>query len=797
MNIAYTWLLDYVKTNLTPIQLGDKFRMTSSELEGIEDWSAKFKGLLIGKVVSVRPHPNANRLRIAEVETGSVTRTIVCGAPNLAEGQTVIVATPGTTIHPVKGSALTIEEAVIRGEKSAGMLCAAEEIGIPIPSEGIWVLPSECKSGSSFAEAVGLSDSVLDLEITPNRPDLLSYIGLAREVAAFEKKHISEPVISSLEGSANQHDLQLSVTIEDSAACLRYVALGLENITIQPSPLWMQSRLILSGIKPINNVVDVTNYCMLEYGQPLHAFDANETKGGAIHVRPATNNEEITLLDHSKRALHVGDIVIANDQNKAIALAGIMGGLESGIKETTTRIILESAVFNGPQIRRTSRRLGLRSEASMRFEKGLDPELAITALKRAVYLLQENGGAEIASNLVDSYPRGRQERPRIHLSFTQIQQLIGVHLSAADCKSILQKLGFQIPSLTKSSFEAVPPSWRRDVTLPEDVIEELIRIWGYDRLPSTMPMGMVKPPLPNTSFVSKSTIRKTLASSGLHECVHLSFCSADQLQKVNLDPELAVKLSLPLSQETEYLLPSHLLSLIQSVSGPNNRFTETGLFELGHIFSSPKTEQEMVSVLMRSSKQPELLYREAKTLISRLINVLRLGDTYTDYTEPTSQTKPYYATNSCTSISVKGHVVGELGVIAPEIVTRHKIRAGKHLVYFQINLDLILTLGKNQIIHQPASAFPAIERDITIICNQELPAADISKAVDSVKDTAILSQWYISNIYTGKPLLDNQKSITLHFIYTAPDRTLEDSEVTTDQERISQSLKPYHASNPS
>lgn len=790
MNISYSWLKEYINTSSTPQELANQLEIATCEVESVSNIQESFSGLVVGKVGKVINHPGADRLRIATVTVGKKTHTIVCGAPNLEEGQAVVVALPGTTIHPVKGDPFTITEAVIRGEKSEGMLCAAEEIGLPIKSDGILILDSTIKSGTSMTEALNLDDTILELEITPNRPDLLSYQGVAREIGALEKRSLSQLPIYSLEEDAAHKNNSLQVAINDSKLSHRYSAVILENIAITESPLWLQIRLATSGVQPINSIVDVTNYVMLESGQPLHAFDLDTISSGSkniVHVRSAKANEQLLLLDGTTRKLEVGDIVITDTIDAPIALAGIMGGKESEVTSTTTRVLIESAHFDGPSIRRTSRRLGLRSEASTRFEKGLDPEMTVTALKRVLYLLQEISEGKLSASLIDSYPKNRIERPRIHVSFAKIHQLLGVHISASEAKTILQHLGFQIPSLTKSAFEAVPPSWRQDVKIPEDVIEELIRIWGFDRLPATLPSGLIKAPQPNTIFKDKTKVRQTLSAAGLHETIHLSFTSLSALQKLQINPKECIKLQYPLSKETEYLVPNHALHFLENIVSQNIHQTELGLFEIGHTFNSPDKESNRLSLLLRSEKPTEHLYREAKTILVHLLKVLGRENGQTVFT-PQESDDLFLEQGSVLDIKQNGKNIGSLGLISRQTVQNFKIKSGKTILFVSLNLDTLLQLPITHISYREPRTFPSIERDITLIVPKSTPFSEVDAVLKDVKSPLLLSH-QVMDIYAGKPLRNDQKSITIHFIYNHPDRTLEDPEVAADQNAIIDLLK--------
>jgi len=775
MKVSYNWLREYAPTTLTPLQLGEKFQMTSSVLDTLEDWSSKLENVVVGEVTEVKPHPDATKLRVATVKIGSKKRTIVCGAPNLALGQKVVVAQPGALLHPVKGERFEIQEATLRGVRSEGMLCGYDEIGIDLPSEGIIVLPAETRSGILAAQALMLEDSVLDLEVTPNRPDLLSYVGLAREAAAFDHRRLAEPPLATLEavGGRRQGSAPHILPLEP-AACLRYSAVQLSGIKVGQSPYWLQIRLLLSGIRPINNVVDVTNYVMLELGQPLHAFDAATLpkKGDRLQigVRTLTKKEKLRTIDHTDRALEPGDVVIVDGNDRPIALAGVMGGAETEVSELTESILLESAVFHGPQIRRTSRRLGLRSEASSRFEKGLDPELTITALKRAIYLLKQVCGASVSGTLADNYPR-HAERAKIHVTYAWVQQMLGVSISPAECKAILQKLGFQLSSLTKSSFEATPPSWRSDVRLPEDIIEELVRMWGYDRLPSTMPVGNVFPPRPNPEFELKKRLRHGLAACGYNECVSQGLVSAAAITRSGLDATNARRVRLPLSSEGEYLTPDHLVTFLQNVSGPNRAVTELSLLEIGKVFDA-KRETLRASMLRRTDRDAETLYRETK---SHLEHVLPAPLSYV----PT-KAESFYQEGSMLEIQANGTTIGSMGLLDGAIVANWKVRSGTTMLYVSLYLEPLTELSQGVRAYRPLPTQPEISRDLTLSVPEELPAGKVASFME--KEAApILESYALGTIYRGTP---GRKSITLNLVYRAANRTLADAEVNADIERL-------------
>ena len=782
MKIAYQWIRDYVKTTTAAEELGEKFQMTSSVLEAVEDWQRRLAGIVVGKVVTNSEHPKSQKLRILQVSLGKKTEQILTAGVAPA-GSLVAVALPGATLHPLKGEPWQITIREMGGEVSNGMLCGLEEMGVNLKAKDWEFIPDGTPAGTAISDILFLNDKVLDLEVTPNRPDLLSYFGLAREVSTFEKKTLLEPPIYRLDEEEIHEEIPFKVKVENSHLVPRYSAIVLHSIEIKPSPRWLQSRLLLSGIRPINTVVDVTNYVMLELGQPLHAFDLSSLGTEGLMIGSAKNGEKLTTLDGVERTLSEGDIIIS-DSTRPIDLAGVMGGLESGINDTTTAILLEAANFDGASIRRTTRRLGLRTEASSRFEKGLDPELTVTALKRAIFLLQQISHAKVGSRILDIYPKARSERPRIHNNFTRIQQVLGVNISAAETKSILQKLGFQIPLLTKSSFEVIPPSWRHDIELPEDVIEELVRIWGYDRVPLTLPVGAVKAPFPLASYAAKARLRQRLASLGMHETIHLSFASSADLGRLNYPISNCIKLPNPLSQEVAFLLPTHIISFLNNLSTVNRENEECALFEISHLFNAPDKEIPTLTLLWRTQVSYEATYQKAKQTIFEIADCLSLPKpTMHSYTV-SQKNSNHYISDSFLDISLDGKMIGTLGSVKPSVVEKFKIRRARTIVAVELSLDALLTVRSQNVVYSPILQHPSIERDISLICPSDLKVKSLTDCLEPNLNSDITLSFAITDIFSGKPLEKDQKAVTIHFIYNAKNRTLEDTEVNHDQERI-------------
>ena len=768
MKAPYLWLTEYVVTHLTPTALGERLQQTSSVVESVENWSEKLVGLIVGQIISADKHSNSDHLHVVQVDTGHGIRQIVCGAPNVQVDTLVIVALPG-----VKVGATIIQETVIRGVVSSGMLCSYEEIGLPIKEDGIAILSGNYLPGSSAVAALGLEDTVLDLEITPNRPDLLGIYGLAREVASFEHRPLLQPVVAELPESV--------LYPVSTALCSRYLGVRLSGLKVTDSPATWQRRLILAGIRPINNLVDVSNYVMLELGQPLHAFDA-ALLGANTGVRLARNGETLHCLDGQIRTLTHDDIIVTDSRNKAAALAGIMGGSATAIRAETTDIFLESAVFSAAQIRRSSRHHALRSEASSRMEKGLDPVMAQLALKRAVHLLQEQCGAQIIGQLQDSGIPKSFAKP-IRVSYEQIHSLLGVSISPAECKRILLSLGFHVEKVTKSSLTATAPSWRQDITIKEDLIEELVRIWGYDRVPATLPSGPFLAPRQNLIFDRKRQLRHALAAYGLHETVSLSLTSGSSLKKCAIATSSAIHVQLPLSLEGEYLIPEHLVPFLQNISGANRSVENLHLFEIGSVFAEPLIEETRLSFIIRSAGPVEPLYQEAKGLLLYVAMLLELPP----LVSTVSEQGPTFL-HQTVDLRLKKNVIGWIGEVKSEVTGAWKIRTGKSLVYCSLNLTPWLKIPSTVHRYRTPSAFSHSTRDLTFSVLEEVPVGPL---IDQITLHQKLQSKLpkLQGLYRSQEIGEGRKSVTVRLFYGSELRTLTDAEIVADLNQITSSIR--------
>lgn len=771
MLLSYNWLKKYVDTRFNPDDLGQRFLMTSSELERSINWGDRFDKVFTAKVKSVEPHPNADKLKVTQVAVGAKQLQVVCGAPNVQAGQTVLLALPGAQVVNSQGEYTTLAAVEIRGVKSEGMLGAATEFGLPMIHEpGIWVLPSEIKPGLPAADALGFNDTVLDLEITPNRPDLLSYLGLSREVSCFENRTLELPKLPKL-STANHTNLVAKIAKGTAVARLSALRIKLNQNT--QSPWWLQRSLILAGMRPINPVVDITNFVMLEYGQPLHAFDTNlissSEKSLTVCADTVTKATQIETIDQQNREIQAGDLVITIN-NQIADVGGIMGGRESAIQTSTEEILLTATNFSGASIRRTSRRLGLRTEASSRFEKGLDPELTVPALARAVMLLQEIGVIESFSSLVDTYPHPLPKPNPIPFRVETFESLIGIHVNITEAKRILERLGFTITKMSKSGFQATPPSWRQDISLKEDIIEEVVRIWGYERIPQTLPSGKIKAPQLNHRFERLQTVRQQLAQFGLQEIVSPSFMSqadANLFQISDYQP-----LDNPLATDQELILSSHLVTFLNLIK--ENPHLVRSYFEIGHLFSSNCTEEERISALHWGvPAEIEATFRQAITAISLI---------FAQPIKLVSSDLSHFCPNRSWEIMIDGKLVGEIGVVADALLKAKKVRKTQSIIYWSVNADSALK-PKPPVQYRQFSSYPAIERDITFISKEALTWDALEASIDKNK-SQLVNQYRFINLYRGPNLPDHSKATTVHFTYQAADSTLTDAEVDLQQSEL-------------
>jgi phenylalanyl-tRNA synthetase beta chain len=805
MLLSLNWLKDHVAIpkSVSPDELADKLTLHTVEVEKIESQAKRFDKVIIAKILTVKKHPNADRLQITTVDTGSETLTIVCGAPNIAVGQLVPLALPGANLP----NGMEIKETEVRGEKSQGMLCAEDELGLGHSHEGILIL-AKGKPGQSFASYLKLDDIIIEVDnkSLSNRPDLWGHYGLAREISAILNTKLKEIDYSDVELSVktDKKDKKgselkpLEIKVENYNLCPRYMALKLANIEIKDSPAWIQARLIAAGLKPINNIVDITNYVMLELGQPLHAFDAENIN--KILVRSAKKDELIKTLDDKDRKLEDGQLVITDGQ-KAIAIAGIMGGANSAISPSTKTIIIESANFDATTIRQGSTKLALRTDASMRYEKALDPYLTETALKMAVKLIQkDNKKVTIASELSDLHQEFKTI-PEIEFNLDWLNKLVGATIPAEKVKEILTNLGFGLTPKGKNSngteiLLVKVPSWRatKDIAIKEDLAEEVMRLYGYNNLPTKLPEVVMEAPEKNEAIILEHKIRTILAKeSKLAEVYNYSFTNEEELKKLNLDFTNYIKLVNPISKQHTLLRQNLLPGLANNIRTNQYRYDELGLFEIGGVFLSvygnlkknsqtedrlPYQEKQVSLVLAGSSNE---LFSTAKGIVSNLIYSLISPQLEVSFAA--TETHIGYSDQELkASVNILGKSVGTIAKMNEGLAKSNGLK--KIVVVAELSFNELLKLAQNYGYKQyhATPKYPPMVRDLAFVVDAKILYNDIREALKNFHE--LISSVELFDVYSGDKLGPNKKNLAFHIIYQSNDRTLTTEEIDAIQNEL-------------
>lgn len=791
MLVSLKWLKDYIHIELTAQELADRLTMAGLEVDEIKTIRPQFSGVVVAKILSVSPHPSADRLSLCDVSDGTQTLRIVCGAKNIAAGDIVPLAKVGAVIP----GGYTIKSSVLRGEKSDGMLCSESELEIGDDASGIMHLPADLTLGQPLETALNIEDTVLDVNVTPNRSDCLSMIGIAREVAAITGGKMKIPSIKVKEGSEDIHSFT-SVKIIDSDLCPRYTARMIKNVEIKPSPVWMKSRLEAAGLRSINNIVDVTNFVMLELGQPLHAFDFRFLEEGRIVVRKSKEKEEFISLDEKSHTLSEGTVLIC-DGVKPVAIGGIMGGLNSEVKDDTQVILLESAYFNPQSIRRSARKLGMPTDAAFRFERGIDPEGVVRALNRAASLIAELSGGTVCKNYIDEYPQQVPSAKDIPLRLSRIHQLVGTEIGGKDVVRILRSIDMMVKPEGKSKYLVTPPTCRVDISREIDLIEDIIRLYGYDQVPVTLPNVSVGEMEIVPRLELEEKIRQALIGSGFTEVVNYSFGTPLSVENlclpVNDDRRNLVKIKNPLGEELSIMRTTIIYGLLDTTrKNANNGSFDLKMFEIGRTFFHRREgelpeEKNMLAGLI-TGKITEEFWGADKiadfyTLKGALENVfydLKISEC--KYI-PAADESFLHPGKSC-KIHLNGENIGFLGEIHPDVMGKMDL---KNKVYvFEINLDyLIKACLDKKIVYQETSKFPSVTRDAAFVVPESMEA---DKMLDIIREQHedLLENVSIFDVYKGKGLPEGTKSLGLRFSYRAADRTLTDAEASVVHDKIVQ-----------
>ncbi|MGD0288075.1 MAG: phenylalanine--tRNA ligase subunit beta [Candidatus Binataceae bacterium] len=795
MKLPLSWLKEFVTIDASLDELCRRLTMAGLEVESVDHIAPAFEGVFVAKVLSVERHPNADRLNLCAVDAGAAGQfKVVCGAPNARAGMTAALAKVGARLaggaHG-QGTgkledAVALQAAVIRGVASEGMLCSELELGLSGDHQGILELPSDAPAGQELTDYLRLADTVLDIAITPNRGDCLSILGLAREIAALFAVRLQPPRPQALKAPSTSRDGGPLLKVEISAPelCPRYAALPMAKIKIGPSPVLIRRRLELCGMRALNNVVDATNYVMLELGQPLHAFDLDRIAGGKIVVRRAEGDREFETLDNLKRALDPADLMIA-DGEKPLALAGVMGGLNSEVSDATTRIVLESAYFEPMTVARTARRLGLRSEASYRFERGIDRSAQALALMRAAELIRRYAGGRESGPMFDVEGRPAPYR-EIDLDLRAMTSILGVEVPAAEVRRRLKAIGATVTPGGRNRFTVLPPPFRPDLNETADLAEEVARLAGLAEIPATVPKrtAVANPPNPARALARRT--REVMLGCGLVEAKTIAFIApAENARYGGLDARDPVRVTNPLSAELSEMRRSLLPGLLAALRFNLNR--EAGAFhafELGKVFSmrdgAPGETERIAAVsygdyAMGAVGQPAIKagFWTIKGIVEAYFRAF--GIPQTAEFEPAGAAAPYLHPGRSATVKLDGKIVGVLGEIHPAEALR--LELNDPCVLFELDSQHLLTyvsLSRQAIAAPPR--FPAIRRDLALVVERDFPADRVRSRIFAI-ESPLLESVELFDVYEGAPIAAGKKSVALACRYRAKDRTLTDEEV--------------------
>lgn len=797
MLISNEWLKDYVDAGVKVEDLAERITRTGIEVDDMIDYSKDIKNLVVGYIQSKEKHPDADKLNICQVDIGEEEPVqIVCGAPNVDAGQHVIVAKVGGRLP----GGIKIKRAKLRGERSEGMICSLQEIGISsnvVPKayeNGIFVFPTEVEPGTDALTALYLNDQVMEFDLTPNRADALSMVGTAYEVAALYQTEMTKPETQSNETSESATN-ELSVTIDNPEKVPYYSARVVKNVSIEPSPIWVQARLIKAGIRPINNVVDISNYVLLEYGQPLHMFDQDHIGSKEIVVRQAKDEETMTTLDNNERKLVDTDIVISNGQ-EPIALAGVMGGDFSEVTEQTTNVVIEGAIFDPVSIRHTSRRLNLRSEASSRFEKGIATEFVDEAVDRACYLLQELASGEVLQDRVSSGDLGSFVTP-IDITAEKVNKTIGFNLSNDEIQSIFRQLGFET-TLKGETLTVNVPSRRKDITIKEDLIEEVARIYGYDEIPSSLPVfGEVTSGELTDRQHKTRTLKETLEGAGLNQAITYSLVSKDHAKDFALQERPTISLLMPMSEAHATLRQSLLPHLIEATAyNVARKNKDVRLYEIGRVFfgngeGELPDEVEYLSGILTGEyvvnawqgKKEEIDFFIAKGVVDRVSEKLNLEFSY-----KAGKIEGLHPGRTAI-VSLEGQDIGFIGELHPQVAADNDL---KRTYVFELNYDAMMQVAVGYINYEQIPKFPGVTRDIALEVNHDVPSSELKQIIHNNGED-ILQSTLVFDVYEGEHLEKGKKSVAIRLNYLDTEDTLTDERVSKIHDKILEALQAQGA----
>ncbi len=803
MKASISWLKDYTSINMDVHPLADALTMAGLEVEAVTDRFVYLNRVVVGRIVEIGPHPNADKLKLCKVDVGTQTLAVVCGAPNVSNDILAPVALPGT-VFP---NGFTLEKSIIRNIESEGMICSEAELGLGKDKSGIMILSPSFHVGEKLSKAIELSDAVIEVDLTPNRPDCLSMIGVAREICGIQKTKIQYPDMS-LSDSGDDITNFTSVAIKAPDHCPRYAARLLTDITVGPSPFWLADRLVSVGMKPISNIVDITNFVLMETGQPLHAFDYDRLAENRIVVRRANEGESFTTLDMNERKL-TSDMLMICDGEKPVAVGGVMGGLNSEIEQTTTKVLIESAYFDPVSIRKTSKKLGLSTEASHRFERGVDPEGIVSALNRAARLMAEIGGGKLIDGIIDEYPKKIPVKT-ITLKIKETNRLLGTDLSREEIKEFLESIEFSVKKIDTNTLKVDPPSFRVDIERPEDLMEEVARLSGYNNIPTTFPAMPAKARKPLKLLDARSRIMYLMTGFGFSETINYSFISRLSCDRLNLPSSdyrrNTVNILNPLTEDQAVmrtsLVPGFLETVYRNISKQHKNLK---LFEIGKIYINKgegdlPEETEMLAGLWTGArfdaswyaKETPCDFFDIKGVVEGLLKGLNIDSIRFSglANDLCVYTKPGYTAR----IFSDKELLGLIGELHPLVLRNFDIEQSVYI--FELNIDSLIKLLPETRQSEPIPKFPAVPRDITIIVNKDTESGAILECIENIQEQ-LIENIQLFDVFAGDPIPPGKKSISIRVTYRSSKKTLEDEDVGNIHKMIADRLiKEFNAGLP-
>ena len=797
MKASLEWLQEYSDIDVNCLELGDILTMTGSKVEEVIQKGNDIKNVVVGKILEIEKHPDADKLVITKVDVGNNILQIVTGANNIKVNDIIPVAKDGAELP----NGVKIKTGKLRGIESCGMMCSVGELNLSISDypeqieDGIMILGKKYEKdlGKDIVEVLDLKEEIIDFEITPNRPDCLSIEGLGRETAASLDKPFKNPRknIDELQIPNKKEIEGLTVDITAPELCYRYIARVVKNVKVGPSPDWMKKRLKACGIRSINNIVDITNYVMLEMGQPMHAFDINSISGKHITVRRAENGEKITTLDETERVLDENDLVIADDK-KAVAIAGVMGGLNSEIEKDTQTVVFESAMFYGGNIRKTAKKVGLRTESSARYEKGLSSENTLRAINRAVELVELLGAGEVVEGKIDVYPT-KQKINKIKLDVDKINTLLGTNISKQEMINILKKLDIKV-----ENDMAIAPYFRMDLEFVADIAEEIARFYGYDKLETTLVRAGTTIGVRTKEQKIENKIQEILVTNGLSEIYTYGFLSEKDLEKSKIKKELidnAITIINPLGDEFKLMRPTTIPSMMQILAGNNNKKNQNvKLFDISRNYKNIDNQVEKGEVPLQENILTIGMYGEDVdfyTLKGLVENILEAANV-NRYDIERETTNESYHPGRCANLKVGIDTIATFGEVHPEVLMNYEIN--KRVYLAEINITKIVKYSKANKKYTEVPKFPAAERDIAVIVDEDVQVGDIEKAITKkckrlLKGQKGLEELKLFDIYRDEKIGENKKSVAYSLIFRDKTKSLSDDEINPVMEEITKELE--------